>query len=271
MKKTLAVLFTFTLIFSIIYSAEVSASPTFSGGIPAGWTEIGNVGTDGADGVVTLAPGSTTPYGYVSTDGGVMGAVLPGLTGTSNGNGQSTNGSILRTSVFTATAGTSLNFYFNFVTSDGAGWADYGWARLLDPSLNQVALLFTARTTPGGNSVPGFGMPAIAATMTPSTVIINPGGPVWSPLGGSSGKCFSTGCGYSGWVASDYTIANAGSYILEFGTANWGDTAWQTGLAFDGILVGGQPITPGVPEPATLLLLGFGLAGLATLRKKIKG
>jgi hypothetical protein len=32
--------------------------------------------------------------------------------------------------MFAATAGTALNFYFNYVTSDGAGFADYGWAEL---------------------------------------------------------------------------------------------------------------------------------------------
>ena len=160
-------------------------------------------------------------------------------------------------------------FNFNFVTSDGAGYADYAWSRLLDSSLNEVALLFTARTTPAGNSVPGFGMPVIEATINPATVTIVPGGPVWSPLGGSSGSCYSTGCGYTDWVESTYTIAGAGNYILEFGVVNWSDTLYASGMAFDGITVGGEPIVP-VPEPATLLLLGSGLVGLAFARRRMK-
>lgn len=237
----------------------VSATATaFDSGIPSGWSCTGNCGTLGADGVVTTSPEGGA-YGWVSSSGGVTGQGL--------GIGNETNGSVLHSNIFAANAGDDLQFYFNFVTSDGAGFADYGWARLLDSSLNEVALLFTARTTPSGNSVPGFGMPAIAATITPSTVTIIPGGPVWAPLGGSSGACYDTGCGYSDWVESLYNIGVAGNHILEFGVVNWSDTGWDTGLAFDGITVAGVPIDP-VPEHATVALLGLGLAGIGAMRRR---
>jgi len=131
-----------------------------------------------------------------------------------------------------------------------------------------VAHLFTARTTPEGNTVPGFGMPAIEATMNPATVTVVPGAPSWSPLGGDSGECYSTGCGYTGWVESTFTIVAAGDYILEFGTANWSDTAFDSGMAFDGITVAGKDIVNHNPEPASLALLGIGLAGLGAARRR---
>lgn len=252
---------------AFLFAGQASAQQ-FDSGIPAGWTCSGNCGTAGADGVVTLAPSGGTAYGWVSSNGGVtMGGLGLGL-------GSETNGSTLQSTLFAAAAGQELDFKFDYVTSDGAGFADYAWAKLLDSSDSTVALLFTARTTPSGNSVPGFGMPAIAATITPSTVTITPGGPAWSPLGGSSGACFDTGCGYSGWVDSSYTIASAGNYSLQFGIVNWSDTLYDSGLAFDGITVGGVPIGPptsSVPEPGTLLLLGSGMAGFAILRLRKHG
>lgn len=246
---------------AVSFSGNLLATPLFTSGIPSGWTGTGNFGTLGANGVVTLAPSSTTNYGYVSTSGGISGSVLTGIGGT--------NGSILHSALFSANAGDALNFYFNYVTSDGSGFADYGWARLLDASSTEVALLFTARTAPTGSIVPGFSMPSPAATLTPTSVPIIGGGPAWSPLGGSSGQCFSGGCGYTGWILSQYSILAAGNYILEFGTANWSDTAFDSGLAFDGITVGGKPIEGGnVPEPSSLAILGLGLAGLAFSRRK---
>ena len=218
---------------------------------------VGTCGTLGADGVVTASPDGGT-YGYVTTTGGVSGVGL--------GLGSETTGSAYTTGNFTANAGDLLKFYFNFVTSDGAGYADYAWVNLGgDADLT----LFTARTTPSGSTVPGFGMPAIAAgvTLNPSPVTIIGGAPNWSPV---DFACYSTGCGYTGWIEMTYTVTTAGTYNLTFGVVNWADSAYQTGLAYDGAVIGDTPIpNPGVPEPATwaMLIAGFGLVG-ATMRRR---
>jgi len=222
----------------LFVGSSVSVAGIFDTGIPAGWTCVGNCGVSAANGVVTLSPAGGAQYGWVSTDSGVMGVALPGVGGT----GTPIDGSTLRSVVFNATAGQTLSFYFNFVTSDGAGYSDYAWAQLLNSSLTPVALLFTARTAASGSIIPGFSMPAPAATLTPASVPIIAGAPAWTPLGGDSGLCYSGGCGYTGWVKSSYVVPTTGSYVLQFGVVNWNDAAYDTGLAFDGITIGGDPI-----------------------------
>jgi hypothetical protein len=237
----------------------LSGMPGIASALPAGWTCIGNcnVAPHGPDGDVTAPPGGGT-YNWVSTVG------APSNAGLDVPPNSETNGSIARSVVFSATAGDKLEFDFNYITSDGSIYIEYAWARVLNPALADVALLFTARTTPSpGNTVPGPGMPPLGAgvVLEPATIPIIAGAPEFSPLGGHSNTCFAAGCGLTDWVHSTYTILDSGDYILEFGVVNWLDTDYDSAFAFAGTTIAGEPIEdPTVPEPGTVALLGLGLA-----------
>ena len=249
---------TFVLASTIAFAATLAASAASAS------TCIGNCGIAVANGVVVAPPGGGG-YGFVSTSGGVGGA------GQISGIGGGTNGSEFISDVFASDAADVLAFDFNFVTSDGAGFSDYAFAELLTDLDAHVAWLFTARTTPMGNTSPGFDLPANDSTLTPMTSGIIGGGPAWAQLGGSSGACFDEGCGYTGWIHSDYSIAAAGNYKFRFGVTNISDTIFDTGLAYAGLKIDGNVIPGGgvIPEPSTwaMMLMGFGGLG-AVLRRR---
>jgi len=242
--------------------ALVSIAFLFSATPAVSQTCVGNCGTASPNGVVTAPPGGGD-YQYVSTNDGIPGAgQIAGAGGT--------NGSEYITAAFAAAAGDLLDFNFNYVTSDGSGnFTDYAFAELLSGGAH-VAWLFTARTTPSGDTSPGFGLPANDATLTPSSTPIIAGGPVWDQLGSNSGQCWDAGCGYTGWINSQYTIGTGGIFELRFGVTNMGDTGYQSGLAFAGLQINDVPVgTSAVPEPGTwaMMLSGFGALGF-TLRRR---
>jgi hypothetical protein len=252
-------LLTLALVALTITCTQASAAP-----LSAGWTSIGNAGTmTSADGVVTM-PAGFAEYNFVSTRNGVIGNTLVGVNG-------STNGSTATSSIFSANAGDQLAFNFNFVTSDGSGkYTDYAWGSLLDSSNQLVATLFTARTTPNGNTVPGFDMATISSTLNPLSTVIIAGAPEWSALGSSSGTCYDVGCGYTGWIRATYAIALTGNYHLQFGVANVIDTKFQSGLAFAGTTIAGISIGPisTIPLPGAIWIMMSGLIGVLGLNRR---
>ena len=250
--------------------AGAIATMTLSAGAAAASSCVGSCGTGGPDGVVT-APPNGAGYRWISTNGGGAGVgQIAGVGGT--------DGSLFTSTSFSANAGDVLQFYFDYVTSDGqqpggTNYEDYTWAQLQTSIGDPVAMLYTARTEAAGTIVPGSGLGPISATLTPSSVPIIPGAPTWSPLGGSSGTCWGPGCGYTGWVKSEFTIAQAGTYQLALGVTNFVDTAYDSGLAFNGLTIANKPIDDdpgGVPEPAAwaLMIIGFFGAGAAVRRRR---
>lgn len=123
--------------------------------------------------------------------------------------------------------------------------------------------MFTAQTKPSGNIIPAQGLPLPDAAIPTATII--PNASHWSPLGTDSGKCYGPGCGSTGWVLSSFDIALAGNYLIDFGVVNSLDNGYQSGLAFDGITVAGNPIDPpsAVPLPGAVWLLGSAIVGFA--------
>jgi hypothetical protein len=264
------------------FSAPTVALPLTLPSALGDWACAGHCGSSAADGDIGVSAFGSARYGYVSTADSSATGVSP-LALDSNKTGSETNGSRMLSGAFSANAGDTLEMRFNYVSTDGKGFDDYSWARLLnatDGSL--VSWLFTARSTNSGPGKIVAGDVVDEDDFDPDTALIgfkdwrynskDAADPVnWSPLGVSNLSCWednAAGCGNTGWLLSRHAFAAGGSYRVEVGVVNWGDTAYDSGLAFDYAGATAPVVASPVPEPSTWALMACGVALLGAARHR---
>ena len=252
------------------------------------WNTTGAAGVMAGGTTVPASPLGNAPFGYVTTAGGVYGTSPLVLRDEGRGSENQTNGTKVVSASFSAAASEKLDLYFNYVSTDGRGYDDYAWARLVNAGNNTTAAwLFTARSTnsANGNVIPGNVLNRQVDNNLPDELdaVLNDGNTVgfkvagtdWAPLGYSSGICWdgANTCGPTGWIKSSYSITTTGSYYLEFGVINWGDEAYDSALAFDfaGLRQANfNGLTTPVPElpPVAMMALGLGLMAVVVRRRQ---
>jgi hypothetical protein len=255
------------------------------------WSATGAAGIIYGDSTVQNSPTANTRFGYLTTAAGISGVSPLVLKDEGRGTENQTNGSKIQSSAFNASANDTLTLYFNYLSTDGRGYDDYAWARLVNAVTNDTAAwLFTARSTnsANGNVVPGNVLNRQVDNSLPDEIdaVLNDGNTVgfdvastdWLPLGSSSGICWDDAntCGPTGWIKSEYSVASSGAYFLEFGVINWGDQAYDTALAFDfqglqatnfsGVTLVPNPVV--VPLPGGFMLMSIGLGLMTAISRR---
>ncbi|MGB7554247.1 MAG: PEP-CTERM sorting domain-containing protein [Candidatus Korobacteraceae bacterium] len=270
----------------IAYAGTVGCA-VGGGNTPAGWTLNGVGGGLAANATPFIGPSGSPTDCYIVTDtgGGFPGGNPTGFwpSGSVVQVPGTTNGSQMISNVFTATAGSKLNFDFMFATNDGTGdFSDWANVALVPTNGGTPLFLFTARTGAGDQVVPGYGFPGFppGLVLTPGSAFLH--GDQWylDALTGSTSSSDPNATQYgptryqgglggsSDWNNAVFTFdaSDAGTYQLEFTVANVGDTAYSSALFFSG-----QSISTIAPEPGTLILFGTSVLGLAGIfRRKLK-
>lgn len=145
----------------------------------------------------------------------------------------STNGARLRTPNIVVSSPSLLRSFSKYWTNDYPPFVDFAFVALYNDNSGSPflqALLFTAQTScpasPAAGTCqvfPGAGLPLL-----PSDAVLNPASGSYDP---STFGCTDT-CASTPWVESLYDLP-IGTYYIEIGVSNVGDTALAPGLAFE--------------------------------------
>jgi hypothetical protein len=240
---------------SPLYTGAAGASGTFTGGVSAG------IGID--SGIILTSGGANLAPGPNNSDSATVNNGLPGTPALTALSGYQTYDATILKFTFTST---SQNLFFNYV------FASEEYNEYANSSVNDVFGFFL-----DGNNIA-----LIPGTSTPVSVnTVNGGNPFGTNAQNSAffinndtsdgGASFDIQYdGFTQVFTAQALGLGPGEHTIELAISDAGDSILDSAVFIQAGSFSDKPIDP-VPEPATMILLGAGLVGLAGFgRKKFK-